>query len=297
MRNVLVTGSEGFIGHEISQKLNSAEFRVWKIDKHVSAHSIYELDIDITSKEDLQKISNVSFEVIIHCAAQTDVRASVEDPLADLYTNGIGTLNLVEFAVSNQVKNFIYINSGGAIYGTDEFPLSEKSPVAPSSPYGLTKFLGEEYVRILCTKNRIHWSSLALSNVYGDITRNNKGVIYEFAKKLSQNQAPIIFGKKVTRDFIYIDDVIQAIVLAMSNPTFCRVNISSNVETNIEDIYTLVAREMKTSIEPVFEDPRFGEILRSRLENSLAKECLGWAPTVSITEGVAKSLSNFDLEQ
>jgi UDP-glucose 4-epimerase len=291
-----VTGSTGFVGAEVSQKLESNNFKVWRLDKSISVESDNHFCIDIASKQDLNKISNLDLDAIVHCAAQTDVRKSVEDPTADLFANGLGTLNLVEFAAANAVKNFVYINSGGAIYGTEELPLSEKSPIAPSSPYGLTKFLGEEYVRILCSKYGIQWSSLALSNVYGDIVKNNKGVIYEFAKKISLNEVPSIFGERVTRDFIYIDDVVNAIEIALLNPTFCRVNISSNTETSIEDIFSIVARELKTSIQPVYEASRFGEILRSRLDNSLAKECLDWEPSVSITEGVAKSLSNFSFK-
>ncbi len=296
MQSVLVTGSTGFVGAEVSQKLESNNFKVWRLDKSISVESDNHFCIDIASKQDLNKISNLDLDAIVHCAAQTDVRKSVEDPTADLFANGLGTLNLVEFAAANAVKNFVYINSGGAIYGTEELPLSEKSPIAPSSPYGLTKFLGEEYVRILCSKYGIQWSSLALSNVYGDIVKNNKGVIYEFAKKISLNEVPSIFGERVTRDFIYIDDVVNAIEIALLNPTFCRVNISSNTETSIEDIFSIVARELKTSIQPVYEASRFGEILRSRLDNSLAKECLDWEPSVSITEGVAKSLSNFSFK-
>jgi UDP-glucose 4-epimerase len=296
VQSVLVTGSTGFVGAEVSQKLESNNFKVWRLDKSISVESDNHFCIDIASKQDLNKISNLDLDAIVHCAAQTDVRKSVEDPTADLFANGLGTLNLVEFAAANAVKNFVYINSGGAIYGTEELPLSEKSPIAPSSPYGLTKFLGEEYVRILCSKYGIQWSSLALSNVYGDIVKNNKGVIYEFAKKISLNEVPSIFGERVTRDFIYIDDVVNAIEIALLNPTFCRVNISSNTETSIEDIFSIVARELKTSIQPVYEASRFGEILRSRLDNSLAKECLDWEPSVSITEGVAKSLSNFSFK-
>jgi UDP-glucose 4-epimerase len=293
VQSVLVTGSTGFVGAEVSQKLESRSLRVWRLDKNVLVERDNHLCIDITSKAELKKISNLSFDAIVHCAAQTDVRKSVEDPTTDLFANGLGTLNLVEFAAANAVKNFVYINSGGAIYGTEELPLTEKSPIAPSSPYGLSKFLGEEYVRILCSKYGIQWSSLALSNVYGDIAKNNKGVIYEFAKKLSFNEVPSIFGERITRDFIYIDDVVNAIEIALLNPTFCRVNISSNIETSIEEIFSIVAREMKISIQPVYEAPRFGEILRSRLDNSLAKVCLNWEPRVSIDQGIAKSLSSF----
>ena len=110
-----MTGSTGFVGAEVSQKLESNNFKVWRLDKSISIESDNHFCVDIASKQDLNKISNLYLDAIVHCAAQTDVRKSVEDPTADLFTNGLGTLNLVEFAAANAVKNVVYINSGGAI--------------------------------------------------------------------------------------------------------------------------------------------------------------------------------------
>jgi UDP-glucose 4-epimerase len=234
------------------------------------------------------------FDAIVHCAAQTDVRKSVEDPTLDLMSNGLGTLNLLEFAAQIGVANFVYINSGGAIYVNEELPLSEKSFIAPSSPYGISKFVGEEYVRILSAKFGFEWSSLALSNVYGDVVKNKKGVIYEFTNSLLRNKTPIIYGKEITRDFIYVDDVIRAIEKSLVASTQCRVNISSNLETSIYEIYDLVAGQLNSKIKPEIKAPRFGEIMRSKLDNSLAREKLDWNPLVSVIDGVKISLANID---
>jgi UDP-glucose 4-epimerase len=292
--NVLVTGSNGFIGSQLAVYLESKEYHVWKLDRHFQNEMQNQLRIDISRKIEFEAISNMRFDAIVHCAAQTDVRKSVEDPTFDLMSNGLGTLNLIEFVAQTGISNFIYINSGGAIYGNEELPLSEKSFIAPSSPYGLSKFVGEEYVRILGAKFGFTWSSLALSNVYGDVVKNKKGVIYEFSKSLKMNKTPVIYGKEITRDFIYIDDVISAIEKSLVASTQCRVNISSNIETSIYEIYDLVAGQLNSEIKPEIKAPRFGEIMRSKLDNSLAREKLDWKPLVSVVDGVKISLVNVD---
>ena len=294
MINVLVTGSNGFIGSQLALYLETKEYRVWKLDRDFHSQMQNQLRIDISRKNEFEAISKMRFDAIVHCAAQTDVRKSVEDPTLDLMSNGLGTLNLLEFAAQIGVANFVYINSGGAIYGNEELPLSEKSFIAPSSPYGISKFVGEEYVRILSAKFGFEWSSLALSNVYGDVAKNKKGVIYEFSNSLLRKKTPIIYGKEITRDFIYIDDVIMAIEKSLIKSTQCRVNISSNLETSIYEIYDLVAGQLNIQIEPEIRAPRFGEIMRSKLDNSLAKEKLDWNPLVPVIDGVKISLANVD---
>ena len=295
MINVLVTGSTGFIGSELSMYLISKGYIVWNLDKQFDSQMQNQLCIDISKKTDFESILNMKFDVIVHCAAQTDVRKSVEDPTLDLMSNGLGTLNLIEFAAKIGVANFVYINSGGAIYGNEELSLTEKSSIAPSSPYGLSKFIGEEYVRILSAKFGFKWSSLALSNVYGDVTKNKKGVIYEFSKCLQTNRTPVIYGKEVTRDFVYINDVVRAVEKSLVAPTQCRVNISSNIETSIYELYNLVAGQLNKEIKPEIKSPRFGEIMRSKLDNSLAKELLGWTPSVSVIDGIKISLANLEV--
>lgn len=294
MINVLVTGSNGYIGSQLVIHLESKEYSVWKLDRYFHSQMQNQLRIDISRKIEFEAISSMRFDAIVHCAAQTDVRKSVEDPTLDLMSNGLGTLNLLEFAAQTGVANFVYINSGGAIYGNEELPLSEKSFIAPSSPYGLSKFVGEEYVRILSAKFGFEWSSLALSNVYGDVAKNKKGVIYEFTNSLLRNKTPIIYGKEITRDFIYVDDVIRAIEKSLVASTQCRVNISSNLETSIYEIYDLVAGQLNSKIKPEIKAPRFGEIMRSKLDNSLAREKLDWNPLVSVIDGVKISLANVD---
>jgi len=216
---------------------------------------------------------------------------SFKNPIGDLGINGIGTLNILQAAISSEVSHFIYLNSGGAIYDPlSELPIVESAGIRPLSPYGISKFIGESYVRILCEENGIGWTSLGLSNCYGPISENKKGVIYKFVESFSRQEAPVIYGEDMTRDFIYIDDVVDAITKTLNSPANCRVNISSGIETNIVQLFFKIRELLGSKLEPIIAEARFGEIQRNSLSNSLALDVLGWSPTTPLGEGLIKSL-------
>ena len=230
-------------------------------------------------------------EVVVHLAAQIDVTASFSNPREDLISNGLGTLMLVEASQKSGSTNFIYIGSGGAIYDSNaKPPLSESSALFPVSPYGLTKYLGEGYVRVLSEKFDTPWTSLALSNCYGPVKDHGRGVIYQFWKALKEGRSPHINGPDVTRDFIYISDVVTAIEMAVEKPTFSRVNISSNSEISLIDLFNLISIEFESQIKPTVGKPIIGEVLRSCLSNQKAEELLGWSPTIQLQEGIRLAL-------
>lgn len=296
VKSILVTGAAGFIGDQVLKRLSAKGHKVLGLDSRPQQANSPIVLADISTNELGQILQNEFFDCIVHCAAQTDVRVSVEDPVNDLVANGLGTLKLVQYAERTGIENFLYINSGGAIYSNESLPLNENSLVRPASPYGLSKFIGEEYLRILSSKSGIKWSSLALSNVYGDITLNRKGVIFEFAKAIKSKNTPVIYGSEVTRDFIHVDDVVSAVEKSIDHPTNERINISSNQETSIFDVFKLVSKHFDYNGKPQIQDPRFGEIMRSCLDNSKAKKQLGWVPTIDIVSGVQSSLENVDHE-
>ena len=289
MQKVLITGSEGFIGKALARSLNSAGCDVITIDNSGNSKSTYK--IDIKDEKILEIFSKEKPDVVIHLAAQIDVMQSFKDPIGDLGINGIGTLNILQAAIASKVSHFIYINSGGAIYDPlSELPIVESAGIRPLSPYGISKFIGESYVRILCEENGIGWTSLGLSNCYGPISENKKGVIYKFVESFSKQEAPVIYGGDMTRDFIYIDDVVDAITKTLNKPTNRRVNISSGIETNILQLFLTIRELLGSKLEPIIAEARFGEIQRNSLSNSLALEVLGWRPTTSLHEGLIKSL-------
>ena len=291
MTKILVSGSEGFIGKKLVSSLKeSAE--VFRLDaaESSSEHNFYR--VDLNSPELNKVLDVVKPDVIVHLAAQISVVDSLKDPITDLMVNGIGTLNLAQTSISAGVKNFCYINSGGAIYDKDsKLPISEDAVTHPQSPYGASKLIGEYYVQILCEAAGVGWSSLALSNCYGPVTEHGKGVIFQFWKAITENRIPDIFGSEVTRDFIYIDDVVAAIQTAVSKPTMRRVNISSGTETSLIEVFNSMKSILKSDISPNILAPGFGEIRRSSLSNAQAKQILGWEPKTSFQDGLKKALA------
>ena len=296
MKKVLITGSEGFLGQHLIQNMDDSEYEIYSLDRISSVqnrknHFIYTLGAG--HLETIPEIKNL--DIVIHLAAQIDVRSSFEKPLDDLKANGLGTLELIEYASSNNIKHFIYIHSGGASYSaSSDLPIKENALDNPISPYGLSKLLGESYVRIFCERTGINWSSLALSNVFGDLKNNPKGVIFEFWKAIKAGKQPDIFGAKVTRDFVYVEDVVDAILLTMKHPTNCRINISSEVETSLESLFNEVANILGSTIRPNIHGSRAGEILRSALSNKKAKELIGWTPRHTLIEALSSILSKKD---
>lgn len=288
MSRILVTGSEGFIGSAAVASLEAAGHEVVTLDlRHgdgVREH--YVSDIRTIDLDDL--FVKVKPEAVVHLAAQVIVTESFVNPIHDLEVNALGTLKVIQASIKSGCRNFCYIHSGGAVYDSDAvLPLTEKSPERPVSPYGLTKKLGEGYVRVLSEVASSSWSSLAYSNVYGPVLTHGRGVIFEFWKALSNNQTATIFGKDVTRDFLHIDDAARAIVRAVAQPTNKRINISSGTEINLFDLYNIVSKQMRVEIEPRIEPARAGEILRSCLSNAEARNILNWTPEIDLERGIA----------
>ena len=235
-------------------------------------------------------------DVVIHLAAQINVLKSFEQPFHDLQSNGQGTLNLIQASIESGCTNFVYIASGGATYDSNQsLPIGENGQENPVSPYGLTKLLGEGYVRIFSEKAGTHWSSLALSNCYGPLLEHGRGVIFQFWKALNEGKSPIINGIEVTRDMIHVDDVVRAIQLVIESPTNSRVNISSGSEVTLLQIFELLRNEMRSNIEPEIREHIKGEVERSSLSNKKAFEILGWEPKISLALGIQASLPSKEL--
>lgn len=289
MTRVLITGSEGFIGKAVVLALEELDLDLYTLDLLNNRDKHFQSDI---ASADIDSIVNsIKPDVIIHLAAQVVVSESFVDPLRDLEVNAKGTLKLVNASIKSGCKNFMYIGSGGAIYDSNsEMPLTEISAERPVSPYGLTKGLGEGYVRVLSEKAGTGWSSLALSNCYGPVVDHGRGVIFQFWKAISNGETPFINGINVTRDFVHLGDVVSAIILALGKPVNSRINISGGKEISLLQLYESVAKVMNSSVKPVLRDPVLGDILRSCLSNERAKSMLGWSPKIDLATGLKMSL-------
>jgi UDP-glucose 4-epimerase len=289
VNKVLITGANGFIGSNLVRTLRNGSFEIRTLD--ISSSCEVDFNIDISEGSQFEKFEDFSPDVIVHAAAQVSVLDSFREPVDDLTVNGIGTLNLLNWGAEVNCKHFLYINSGGAIYDSESpLPIKETSPVNPISPYGLSKALAENYIKMYCERNNIKWSSLALSNVYGSVKFHKKGVIYSLHEAVKNNKKPFINGSHVTRDFVHIDDVVRAIKLAIVKPTNCRVNIATGVETSLISLVEKILHFYGSNLIPDIREEISGEVKRSALDVTKAYKLLNWVPNIGIDQGLLMSL-------
>jgi len=190
MRRILVTGAAGFLGNSLVRKIDQNNFEIYTTDqKEYGFKSLVKhIQGDLSSDFTIKQLASLKIDCVIHLAAQTGVMNSIEDPSRDLVSNVFSTVKLLEILPTIGCKHFIFGQSGGSIYSREsKLPADEESSVHPESPYGISKLTSETYVRYFCERFNIGWSSLAFSNLYGSIVNNKKGVIYEFANRMSQN--------------------------------------------------------------------------------------------------------------
>ena len=289
MSRIGVTGAEGFIGTNVTQLLRENGMEVHTTD--LFGIGIYHSVMDLTTSDLETFVTTLNPDVIVHLAAQVDVSESFKHPRRDLNINGVGTLELLLAARKAGTKKFIFVGSGGAIYDSNSpMPVNEEAKTHPVSPYGLTKLLAEGYVRIICEEFGIEWVSLALSNCYGDVKVHKRGVIHSFYTCLINGQKPVINGPDVTRDFVHVSDVARAVLLAISKTPNCRVNISSNTEVSLLDLFIQVAQILEIETSAEIRPIREGDVLRSRLDNGTARKLLDWRPEIDLASGLRISL-------
>lgn len=288
---ILITGSQGFIGKTLQKRLVSHPrlYELFTLDRN--GFGANHRTVDITSEKLDSAVIEINPATIIHLAGNVSLQFSIENPLADFNSNALGTLKLILSALKTQCQNFIYITSGGAIYDTSAaLPVGETAVTNPVSPYGLSKSIGEEYLKLLAD-GQLNWTSLALSNCYGSVLEQKKGFIYSMWRDLSKGTRPKIYGPTVSRDFVYIRDVLDAIELAIETPTNRRINISSGRGITLIDLYSKITQLLDSNVEPEILPPSPKEVFESCLDNSLARDLLGWRPKVDIDEGLKLSLT------
>lgn len=293
MKRILVTGSEGFIGKRLCRRLSrmNHNYNLFTLDR--IGMGVNHSAIDITSKSLESEIIRISPDIIIHLAGNVSVKFSVENPLADFQANALGTLAVVSSALKTSCSNFLYLTSGGAIYNSSEsFPFTEDSPTKPTSPYGLSKLIGEQYLGLLAAEG-LNWTSLAVSNCYGSVYEQKQGVIYSMWRDLMDGISPRIYGANVSRDFIYIEDVIDIIVMACEKPSNRRLNVSSGTSVTLTQLLEKIQMIMNTNIQPIILPISPGDVPTSSLDNSNARKSLGWIPKTDLDQGLRFSLTHY----
>ncbi|MDY6796312.1 MAG: GDP-mannose 4,6-dehydratase [Actinomycetota bacterium] len=304
----MVTGGAGFIGSNLVDTLLDDGHTVTVVDnlstgKFENLLNVKEaakknrfnfLHTDIREDTVLAAFKGKEQELVIHLAAQPDVRVSVKDPVLDADVNVLGTINILQTAVENGVSRFINTSSGGCVYGEPEsLPVSESAPRLPDSPYGVSKNVTEEYIRYYQRAHGLSYCTLALANVYGP--RQNPfgeaGVVAIFIGKLLQGETPVIFGDgEQTRDFVFVEDVVEAYRKAMKKGDGEFINIGTSQETSINQLYAAMADLMDLDGQPEYASPREGELDHIALTADKAKDVLGWKPRTSIQEGLARTI-------
>lgn len=305
----MVTGAAGFIGstlvdrlladgHEVTGLDNLATGKVANLE-YAEAHAAFSFVKDDIVEADLDAVvAEYSPDVIFHLAAQIDVRHSVADPRFDSSVNVVGTVRLAEAARKAGVRKIVHTSSGGSIYGTPEqIPTSEAVPTDPHSPYAAGKVAGEIYLNTFRHLYGLECSHIAPANVYGprQDPHGEAGVVAIFAQALLSGRPTKVFGDGGnTRDYVFVDDVVEAFVRA-SGPDGGgqRFNIGTGVETSDRQLHSLVAAAAGASDDPEFHPPRLGDLRQSCLDVGLAKRVLGWEPKVPLADGIGRTVEFF----
>ncbi len=300
---ILVTGGAGFIGSNIVDAYIQAGHDVVVVDdlstgrkENVNPKArLIKVDIQDAGLEKV--FEGTKFDVINHHAAQMDVRRSVADPKFDASVNVLGMLNLLELGKKYGVGKVIFSSTGGAIYGEqDYFPADEQHPLRPLSPYGITKLATEKYLFYYKAVYGIQHVILRYANIYGprQNPHGEAGVVAIFADKMLKGEQPVINGDgKQTRDYVFVGDVVRANLLALAHTISDIFNIGTGVENDVNTLFRIIKKSTSSSCEEKHAPAKMGEQLRSVIDSSKAKKILGWIPTVSLEEGLEKTVQYF----
>jgi UDP-glucose 4-epimerase len=288
----VVTGGAGFIGSHVAEALLARGDEVHVLDSLATGSRVKvpdgaELHVGDIRVDTAELFDDVRPQVCFHLAAQADVGTSVERPDYDAEVNVLGTLQVLEAARANGT-HVVFSSTGGAIYGECDGPASEDAPRRPISPYGISKLSAEEYVG---GWNRLFGSrhvSLRFANVYGPRQEASLegGVVAIFLERLAAGEETTIFGDgEQTRDFIYVGDVVEA-VLTAAGQTGGVFNVGTGVETSVNELHAACAKVAGIEQEPLRADDRPGDIRRSVTDPSRAARELGWRARHSLAEGL-----------
>lgn len=301
---ILITGGAGFIASHIVDAYVNAEYDVAVLDnlstgvrENLNPKATF-YQGNITDQELVQSVINdVKPEVLNHHAAHIHVGRSVEDPLFDATVNIDGTINLMQALKDvGSCKKVIFASTGGAMYGHKQTPFSEDMMPAPLSPYGVSKRAAELYLGFYREQYGIPFVALRYANVYGprQNPHGEAGVVSIFSKRIIENTQPIINGDgKQTRDYVYVEDVARANILATEKDVSGAFNIGTSIETDVNEIFRLVNEAFGSDWKEVHGPPRAGEQKTSSLSYQKAKDILGWKQTVTIAEGIKKTVEWF----
>ena len=298
---ILVTGGAGFIGSNVTDRFVALGHEVAVFDNLSSgfrefvnpkAH-LYEGDLaDAAAIE--HAIADFRPEIIDHHAAQIDVRKSVSDPVFDARVNVLGSIGMLQACTKHGVRKVVYASTGGALYGEGrQLPATEDHPINPEAPYGASKHTVEHYLYLWKLLHGLDYTVLRYPNVYGprQNPHGEAGVNAIFIGLMLAGQRPRIFGDgTAVRDYLFVDDVVAANVLALEQGSGEMLNIGTGVGTSVLDIVRELQGILGIAEGAIHEPARAGEIQRIYLDATRAKQVLGWQPTVTFAEGLRRTV-------
>ena len=301
---ILVTGGAGFIGSNIVDELIEKKHKVVIVDnlatgniKNVNKKAKF-YKVSVCDKKKIDEIfKKEKIDIVIHHAAQLDVRKSVEDPCFDADVNIKGALNILEACKNTKVKKIIFASSGGTIYGEcgTKAP-DEKSFANPLSPYGVAKLSVEHYIKAYSALYGLKYTILRYANVYGprQDVNGEAGVVAIFIGRMTANKEVFIFGNgKQLRDYVYVKDVVSANIKSLTKGNNEIINIGTQKTFSVNQLVKELSVITNYKNKPVFKPKRNGELFKSFLNISKAKKVLNWEPKVSIKEGLKNTVEYF----
>ncbi|MDD5021344.1 MAG: NAD-dependent epimerase/dehydratase family protein [Endomicrobiaceae bacterium] len=301
---ILVTGGAGFIGSNIVDALIVKKHKVTIIDD-LSTGNLKNLNkkakfykFSVTDRAKINKtFKKEKFDIVIHHAAQLDVRKSVEDPLFDADVNIKGSLNILEACKNTKVKKIIFASSGGTMYGEcpNEAP-AETVTANPLSPYGVAKNSVENYIKSYSSIYGLKYTVLRYANVYGprQDPHGEAGVVAIFIGKMLKNQEVLIFGNgKQMRDYVFVSDVVSANLQALTKGNNEIFNIGTQTAFSVNQLAKEISNIIGYKLKPKYMAKRSGELFKNFLNISKAKKTLSWKPQVSIQTGLKKTVEYF----
>ena len=308
----MVTGGAGFIGSALADRLLAEGHAVDVVD-NLATGSLANLadarrnrdghfhfhQLDVRSVDLADLMHKCRPEVVFHLAAQADVRVSVAEPVFDADVNVLGSLRVLEGARSSGARKVVFASSGGTIYGNpdpSDLPVKESYPQQPLSPYGVSKKVVTDYLAAYRELHNLEFTSLALANVYGprQDPYGEAGVVAIFTGRLLAGQPCTIYGDGTqTRDFVFVDDVVDAFARAADRGGGLLLNIGTGTETSVNDLYHAMVTHVSIDRPAVRAPARPGELQRSCLDPGRAAIHLGWKPWTTLVEGAAAVLDWF----
>ena len=303
---ILVTGGAGFIASHVVDAYVGLGHQVAVVD-NLSRGSRSNLNPaaeflpgDIRDRAFLSQVfSDFKPEVVNHHAAQMEVCRGVREPLFDASVNILGSLNLLEESIAHQARRFIYISTAGAAYGEPlQVPVPEDAPIQALSPYGISKHTVEHYLFTFSHLYGLPYVVLRYANVYGprQSSKGEAGVLAIFAEQMLAGIQPAIFGDgSKVRDYIFVDDIVRANLLALSAGEGEIFNIASGIPTTDQQVFDLVRDLLRQhGVRPRYLPRRPGEVERIYLDIRKAQRRLGWSPEISLPEGARETVAFFE---